>query len=56
MSPLDRLEAYRKIAVEKHNFPPDSRLVVESDGTYLEKIDKDSFCCKTSLTDRVKLK
>jgi len=57
MRPLERLEEYRNHAVALHDFPPDSRLVVEIDGTYLERIDKDSFCCGTTLHEhRIKLK
>ena len=56
MSPLERMEAYRQIAIEKHNFPPNSRLVTETDGTYLERIDKNNFCCGTTMAEsRIKL-
>ena len=52
----DILLAYRKAACDDNNYPPDSRIIIEKDGVYLERICSNSFCCKTSLTERVKLR
>lgn len=49
------LQSIREVAVQENKLPPDSRIVIEADGIYLEQIDSSSFCCRTSLTERIRL-